>query len=255
MFRKRSPTAGNDPEPAPGAAGDDVVIVDQVLNPCLVSIHDRDGFAAEQVRGLRNKLMVMNPDGSPRTLVVTSAVNGEGKSVTTINLGVSFAELEGSKVLLVDADLRKPSLAACLGMEPARGLTELLSGRLDLQSAIRSTSVERLHLLDAGARPFNPSEVLSSRRLDDLFAHLKEEFGYVIIDTPPVIPVTDASVVAAKADGTLLVVRLEHSPRSLVQQAARTITELGGNLLGTFVTAVRGVDPSMDRRYTYPPKI
>jgi Mrp family chromosome partitioning ATPase len=127
-----------------------------------------------------------------------------------------------------------------------------LLGRIGLSEAIRPSGLEGVWVMGAGARPLNPSELLSSRRVDDLFAQLKEDFRYVLLDTPPVIPITDASVLSAKADGTLLVVRMEHSPRVLVQQAVKTIQELGGNLLGTFLTGVRGADPVSDERYAYP---
>jgi capsular exopolysaccharide synthesis family protein len=234
-------------------AGDDpFVVVEKALDPFLVCIHDPEGFRAEQIRGVRNKLTVMNPDGAARTLVITSSVKGEGKTVTAINLAVSFAELELSKVLLIDADLRHPCVERFLGLTPSRGLTELLLGRIGLSEAVRPSGVEGVWVMGAGARPTNPSELLSSRRVDNLFAQLKEDYRYVLLDTPPVIPITDASVLSAKTDGTLLVVRMEHSPRVLVQQAVKTIQELGGNLLGTFLTGVRGADPAADERYAYP---
>ena len=104
MFRRKKPTEAEGPE-----LGDDVVVVvDQSVNPYLVLFHDPAGFRAEQVRGLRNRLVAMNPDGEPKTLVVTSAVRGEGKTVSALNLAMAFAELERHEVVIVDADLRRP---------------------------------------------------------------------------------------------------------------------------------------------------
>lgn len=250
-FRKTRPTRATDPLGA--EVGDDaVILVERTLHPYLVSIHEPDSFRAEQIRGLRNKLIVMNPDGSPRTLVITSAVKGEGKSVTSLNLAVAFAELEATKVLVIDADLRQGNLERFLGLDRRPGLTELLLGRIDLHEAIRPTGIEGVSLMGSGARGVQPSEILGTRRVDDLFAQLKLEYQYILIDTPPAVPITDASVLSGKADGTLVVVRLEHSPRSLVQQTVKVIQDLGGNLLGTYVTSVRGADPSSDDNYAYP---
>jgi capsular exopolysaccharide synthesis family protein len=253
MFGFRKPKRAPDgAENDPGVDDDAFVIVERTLHPYLISIHEPDSFRAEQIRGLRNKLMVMNPDGSPRTLVITSAVKGEGKSVTTLNLAVAFAELESTRILVIDADLRQGNLEGFLGLDRRPGLTELLLGRIDLHEAIRPTGIDGVSLIGSGTRGVQPSEILGTRRVDDLFAQLKLEYQYILIDTPPAVPITDASVLSAKADGTLIVVRLEHSPRSLVQQTVKVIQDLGGNLLGTYVTGVRGADPSADDRYAYP---
>jgi succinoglycan biosynthesis transport protein ExoP len=242
-FRSKKPAGEESPEAQPAPMEDSVVLVERTLDPYLVSIHDPEGHFAEQIRGLRNKLTVMNPDGAARTLVLTSAGLGDGKTVTAINLAVSFAELEDTRVLLVDADLRKPGIEPALGMTPGPGLSDLLQGRMRLDQAIRPSGINGVELLGSGQRPGNPSEILASRRMDDLFAQLKEDYQYVLIDTPPVMLFTDASVLSAKADGTLFVVRMEHSPRNQVLQSVKTVQELGGNVLGTFLVGVRGTEP------------
>lgn len=227
-----------------------VVVVDQAINPYLVSFHDPTGFRAEQVRGLRNKLMAMNPEGLARTLVVTSALRGEGKSITAINLAIAFAEQERHPVLLVDADLRNPSVEKYLNLNPRRGLADVLLGRVTFDDVVQSAGVRNLFVLGAGRGMSRPSEILTPQRLEALFDAFKERYQYTIIDTPPVMAATDASVIASRADGTLLVVRMEQSPKSITKQALRTLQELGANVLGAFATQVRGVDP--DRMgYTY----
>ncbi len=232
-------------------ADDMVVVVDRSINPYLVLFHESAGFRAEQVRGLRNRLVAMNPDGEPKTLVVTSAVRGEGKTVSALNLAMAFAELERQSVVLVDADLRSPSCERYLNLNSETGLTDVLLGRTPVDKVLRMAGYRNLKLLGAGSRVDNPAEVLGSSRLDQLLHRLKENFQYVIIDSPPVLPSTDAGVLSAAADGTLMVVRLEHSLKKQSRDALRTLSDMGGNVLGSFVTEVRGQDPDSDSRLSY----
>ena len=249
MFRRNKPN-----EPSVQDLGDDmVVVVDESVNPYLVLFHEPAGFRAEQVRGLRNRLVAMNPDGEPKTLVVTSAVRGEGKTVSALNLAMAFAELERQEVVLVDADLRRPSCERYLNLNQAPGLSDVLLGHESVDRLLRPAGYRDLMLLGAGTRVENPAEVFSSSRLDQLLQRLKERFQYVVIDTPPVLPSTDAGVLSAAADGTLLVVRLEHSLKKQSRDAWQVLSDMGGNVLGTFVNEVRGQDPDSDRRLAYDP--
>jgi capsular exopolysaccharide synthesis family protein len=226
-----------------------VVLVDRAIDPYLVMFHEPSGYRAEQFRGLRNKLIAMNPDGESKTLVVTSAMKWEGKTITAVNLALAFTELERTPVLLVDADLRSPQIERSLNLNPAPGLADVLVERIPLEAALRDVRMRGLTLLGPGTRLAGPSELLTSGRIEELFRALKQRFRYVIIDTPPVLAATDASVIAGKADGALLTVRLERSTRHLSRQAIKTLQELGGNVLGVFVTEVRGSDPDVDPRY------
>ena len=245
-FRSRSDQA------EPDVLGEDVlVVVDRAVDPYLVVFHDPSSFRAEQFRALRNQLIAMNPDGESKTLIVASAVKGEGKTVTAINLALAFAELERHPICLVDADLREPSVEEYLNLNPAPGLSDVLLDRVPLRSAVRESGIRNLSVLGAGTRLGAPSEVLSVPRIEGLFGSLKERFRYVIIDTPPVLPATDASVLAARADGTLFAVRLEYSAKSHTKEAIRTVQDLGANVLGVFVTEVRGSDPDHDPRLSY----
>ncbi len=227
------------------------MIVDQSIDPYLVVFHDPTSYRAEQFRALRNQLVAMNPDGSSKSLVVTSAIKGEGKTITSINLALAFAELERHSVVLVDADLRSPSIESYLNLNPRPGLSDVLLDRVRLSDAIRNSGVRNVDILGAGGKLAVPSEILTSQRIDEVIARLKENYRYILIDTPPVMPATDASVIAARADGTLLAVRLEHSPKSASKEAIRSLQDLGANVLGVFVTEVRGADPDTDPRYSY----
>ena len=126
-------------------------------------------------------------------------------------------------------------------------------GRAPVDRLLRPAGYRNLMLLGAGTRVDNPAEVLSSSRLDQLLQRLKENFQYVVIDSPPVLPSTDAGVLSAAADGTLMVVRLEHSLKKQSRDALRVLGDMGGNVLGSFVTEVRGQDPDSDRRLSYAP--
>lgn len=257
MFRKSKPeseesTAAPPPSGGKQADGDDMlVIVEQALNPYLVMFHDPSGYRAEQIRSLRNKLIAMNPDGESKSLVVTSAMKEEGKSVTAINLALAFAELDRHSVVLVDADLRNPSIESYLRLNPHPGLADVLLDQADALDVVRGSGVRNLSIIGAGGRLGAPSELLTTPRIDGVLSRLKEEFQYVILDTPPVMPATDASVIAARADGTLLTVRLEKSTKTMTRDAIRNLQDLGANMLGAFVTEVRGKDPDSDPRFAY----
>ncbi len=228
------------------------VLVEKVVDPYIVGFHEPRGFRAEQIRGLRNKLLVMNPDNAPRSLAVTSALQGEGKTVTSINLAISFAELEDHKVVLLDFDLRKPCVETFLGLNPSPGLSELLLGGARLEDVLRPSGIDGLDVIGAGLQTVAPSELLQSRRIDELLSHLKQDYSYLLLDTPPALPITDAGALGRKCDGTLLIVGLEKSPRKLVREALANLEDQGSNILGCFVTGVRGADPTADARYRYP---
>ncbi|MEZ5989574.1 MAG: CpsD/CapB family tyrosine-protein kinase [Planctomycetota bacterium] len=232
--------------------GEAFVLVERVVDPYVVCFHEPRGFRAEQIRGLRNKLMVMNPDDAPRSLTVTSAIQGEGKTVTAINLAISFAELEDHRVALLDFDLRKPCVGRFLGLDEGPGVVELLLGGARLDEVLRPSGIQDLDVITAGRDKVLPSELFQSRRLDELLAHLKEDYSYILIDTPPALPISDAGSVGRKCDGTLMVVGLERAPRKLVKEALRNLEEQGSNVLGVFVTGVRNADPGSDSRYRYP---
>jgi capsular exopolysaccharide synthesis family protein len=248
MFRrKQNPTV---PPPAE-LAEDMLVVVDRTVNPYLVLFHEPAGYRAEQIRALRNRLVAMNPDGEPKALVVSSAVREEGKTVAAMNLAMAFAELERQQVCLIDGDLRRPSCERYLNLNPELGLSDVLLGRAPVDKVLRPAGYRQLMLLGAGTRVGNPAEVLGTSRLDELLGHLKAKFQYIVIDTPPVLPSTDAGVFASRADGTLLVVRLERSLKKQSREALRVLHDMGGNVLGTFVTELRGRDPDSDQRLAY----
>jgi capsular exopolysaccharide synthesis family protein len=197
---------------------------------------DPRGTIAEQFRQLRNAITALNPEGAPRTVVMASALRGEGKSVATINLGLAMSEVPGTRVLLVDGNLHKPGIEAYLGLPRRQGLVEVIRGTCPIDRAIRETSVDGVSVLGAGELPKNPSELLGSDRVKMVFGAFKQRFKYILIDTPEAATISDASMLGALADGIVLVVRLGSTPRSVVEETYNRLEALGGNVLGTLLT-------------------
>lgn len=210
----------------------------------IVMVKNPRGQIAEQFRTLRNSIVTLNPEGAPRTVVVTSSLQGEGKSVATVNLAIALAEMPGTQVLVIDANMTHPATEDYFGLPARQGLSELLSGRLSLDHAVRSTSVEGVQVLGAGAPPKNPSELLASERMRTLLHTLKRRFSYVLIDTPEASTTSDASLLGAVTDGIILVVRLGSTPRQYVEQTYNALENLGGNVLGTCMTGAHLTDTS-----------
>lgn len=200
------------------------------------------GQIAEQFRTLRNSVTALNPEGASRTIVMASALRGEGKTVAVLNLGIALAEMPSAEVVVVDANMHHPGLEDFLGLPRRQGLADLLDGRLDLDQAIRQTSIKRLSILGAGTLPRNPSELLASERMQTVLNALKQHYRYVLIDTPEAMTTSDASLLGAVADGIVLVVRLGSTPKSYVERTFGLLESLGGNVLGTCLTGANMVD-------------
>jgi capsular exopolysaccharide synthesis family protein len=202
------------------------------------------GQIAEQFRSLRNSIIALNPEGASRSIVMTSALRGEGKSVATINLAIAMAEIQGARVLILDADLHHPSIERYLGLPRRQGLTELVRGTCPMDRAVRPTSIANVSLLGPGELPHNPSELLGTDRLTTVLGQLKQRFSYILIDTPEALTISDAAQLGALADGIVLVVRLGVTPRQHVEQTYNTLETMGGNVLGTCLTGARIEDAS-----------
>lgn len=200
---------------------------------------DLSGFAArtEAFRLLRTNLRFIDLDAQPRCLVISSAVPGEGKTMTSTNLAVALAQT-GRNVLIIDADLRRPRVATALGLDPAVGLTTALVGKSEIDDAIQVHEPSGLHVLASGAKPPNPTEILQSKITQDLIRRLRNSYDTVIIDAPPLLPVADASVLATLADGVIMVIRHGKTTRDQVEEAANRIDRVAGKLYGVVVNMV-----------------
>jgi capsular exopolysaccharide synthesis family protein len=188
------------------------------------------GLAAEAFRQLRTNLRFIDVDRPPRRIVVTSAMSGEGKSTVSANLARLVAHT-GQKVVLIDADLRRPMLATTFGLDGGIGLTQVVAGDVDVSEALVDSGIPNLTLLLAGRIPPNPSELLGSERMRHVVDELARDH-LVLLDAPPLLPVTDAGLLTAVCDGALLVqaagkTHIEHS-----QHCRRILDQVGGRLLG-----------------------
>lgn len=200
----------------------------------LVTIQNPAGAASEAYRMLRTNLFYARVDTPPQVIVLTSADPGEGKSTTVANLGVTLAEA-GKSTLVLDCDLRKPVLHEFFGVRNLEGLLDILVGSRKLREVWKEP-MPGLKLVTSGPLPPNPAELLSSRRLTEFLGEVRQEFEYVLLDTPPVGVVTDAAVLAANGDGVLLVVDARGKHRRRGKKALHTLESVGTNLLGTVVT-------------------
>lgn len=190
-----------------------------------------EGASAEALRKLRTKLRFVSVDNPPKAIVITSANPSEGKSTVTANLARLIAQ-SGQRTVIVDADLRRPLQAKDFGLDGSIGLSQVLAGDVDVRDALQHTDTENLFLLPAGRIPPNPSELVGSRHMASVIRDLAKE-ATVIIDAPPLLPVTDAGLLAAAADGAILVVRVGKTVKEQVALATKILGQVDAKLLGS----------------------
>ncbi len=205
-------------------------------------------MAAEAYRTLRTNVQFYNVAEPMRRLLFTSATPREGKSITAANLAIAFAQAD-KKVIIIDADLRRPNLHRIFQISNQVGLTDVLLGTSDLASTLVSTVVPGLLVLPAGPLPPNPAEMLGSPRMRGLLDELNKEADLVIIDSPPVVIVTDAAVLAPLADGVILVVAAGEVNREVVQQAKSQLEAVRARVLGIVLNGVEDKAKSHDSYY------
>ena len=205
---------------------------------------DNDKSAnAEAFRKLRTNLQFLAVDNPPRVIVVTSSVPNEGKSTTAINIALALAEGDHN-VVLVDGDLRRPRLDKYLGLVGGVGFSTVLAGRASLEEVLQKTRFPKLTVLTSGAVPPNPSELLGSLAAQKVLGELRSQFDYVVVDSCPLLAVTDAAILAADADGVLLVARFGVTKRDQLAHAVRNLKDVGAPLLGSIfaMTPLRGTE-------------
>lgn len=201
---------------------------------------------AESYRILRTNIMYSSFDKKIKRILVTSSEPGEGKSTTSGNLALAFAQDE-KKVILIDCDLRKPSLHKKFRISNNRGLSDVIIDRDKLNKCIQKRT-EYLDILTAGKIPPNPSEMLGSQAMSSLLDELSNVYDVIILDSPPVLAVTDAQILSTKVDGTVLVVRAEKTKKDTVLAAKGVLDKVNANILGT---VLNGGNKNKDNYYYY----
>jgi len=193
---------------------------------------------AEDYRTVRTSILFSHADSTPKTIAFTSTVPQEGKSATISNLAVSFAQLEG-KVLLVDADLRKPRLSKIFNLRNTNGLSSFLAGKCSYEEVIQKTSIDNVWTIPSGPHPPNPAELLNSKAMKELLARAKDEYSVVLLDTPPVLAVIDPVIVSSLVDSTVFIVRAGKTTRRSLQRAVEEVRKSKADIIGVVFNEVR----------------
>lgn len=200
-----------------------------------ISFENDNSAIAEAFRKLRTNLQFLAVDNPPRVIVVTSSMPNEGKSTTAINLALALAEAEFN-VVIVDGDLRRPRLDKYLDLVGSVGFSTVLAGGVSLDDVIQKTRFEGLSALTSGAVPPNPSELLGTKAAKKVLDDLRSHFDYVVVDSSPLLAVTDAAILAANADGVLIMGRYGHTKREHLTHAVGSLVDVGARLLGAVFT-------------------
>lgn len=207
----------------------------------LITHYSPRAAISEQYRTIRTNIQFSSVDESIRTILVTSSGPEEGKSTTVANLAVVFAQ-QGKKVLLIDADLRKPTVHYTFQLDNTTGLTNVLTKQTQLQKAAVTTAVDNLTVLPSGPIPPNPAELLGSKAMEDMLEAALEQFDIVIFDTPPVLAVTDAQILANRCDGTILVVGSGKTQIEPAVKSKELLLSSKGKLLGVVLNRKNAKD-------------
>ncbi len=206
---------------------------------------------AESYRALRTSLLLSNLGAPPKVIMVTSARPQEGKTTTSINTAIVLAQ-KGVRVLLIDADLRRPSIHKTLGMGPRSGLSNVLTGSATVQQTITTSPIlPNLFIMPAGTPPPNPAELLASSNMRDLILELREQFDHIVIDTPPTLSVTDAVVLSPRADATILVIRSGQTTKQALRRSRDILMQVNAHVAGVLLNAVDLTSPDYYYYYEY----
>ena len=213
----------------------------------LLALSDGESPDAEAYRILRTNLELKKSLYKAKSFAIVSANAGEGKSTTLSNLAYVYASA-GFNVLMIDADMRRPRLARYLEMEGKFGLSNYLTSDIPLQQAVFRTDVENLYLMPSGPQPIDPSGILSSQRMDQLLAETSKRFDVVLVDSPPVLGVSDASILVSKVDATIVVLQPRKMPVKALLRTKSIINNVGGQIIGL---VMNNVDIKEDTQYQY----
>ena len=211
--------------------------IDDKVDNSIVTLHKSRSSLSEAFRGIRTAVFFASQQGSVKVIQVTSPVPGDGKSTIAANLAVSISQ-SGRRVCLVDCDFRRPRVAKIFGLREDVGLVQVIGEKSTLDDAIQQTSIENMWSLTCGRRPGNPAELLASHQFESIIAELREKFDYVIVDTPPILVVSDPAAVASQVDGVVLTIRLRRNLKPIAIRASQMLHSMNANMLGVVVNGI-----------------
>ena len=242
MLADNSPTNRLEPaEPSEQRVGKEIVVA-----------RDQFSMIAESYRTIRTALMLSQAERPPKVILLTSPCPNEGKTVTTLNLGIALAQ-SGKKVLAIDADLRKGRCHQLLHLRNHGGLADVLAGHLDVKRGIQKTAINDFYLLPRGTLPPNPADLLMSQRMRDVLNELRSSFDFILFDSPPIIAVSDAAVLSAVCDGVVLVFNGQKTTSPSARRALERLDKVGARMLGVILNGIDIRDPEyFDYRSYYP---
>jgi capsular exopolysaccharide synthesis family protein len=233
--------------PAPEPASPDVQLLNgSAAQAGFVFTHSPFSVTTEAYRMLRTALLLAQTETSPKTLLFTSGMRGEGKTVTVVNTAAVLAQM-GVRVLVIDADLRCSACHTVLGVENKSGLADVLSGRWDPVDVIRPTVSDHLFVLSSGSLPLNPTELVGSKQMRGILASLREQYDYVLIDSPPVMLASDAVLLSTMVDGVVLVANAQRTPKQVVREACTRLSCAQAKILGVVLNQLN----MRHREYAY----
>jgi len=244
---------GAEPQPVRAPAPISMALPEETVFPefdeKLVAYREPGSVVSEQFRKLRTQLLTLNLPGQPKTIMVTSASEGEGKTLVSTNLATVLAHDLNSHALLVDADLRNPALSRWFGLSNGRGLSDYLTGGADVPELLLKTKIAKLSILSSGTIRDNPVELIGSKRMEALVNELKSRYSdrYIIFDSSPLLATTEPSVLTKLVDGIILVVRAGVTPRESVKQALTTIDP--AKILGIVLNDLALQSKDLNARY------
>ncbi|MEM9646717.1 MAG: CpsD/CapB family tyrosine-protein kinase, partial [Planctomycetota bacterium] len=204
------------------------------LDPCLAVLHSPSSVVAESIRSLRTSVFFELGANEGKILQVTSPLPGDGKSTVAGNLACAIAQ-SGKSVLAIDCDLRRPQFTDNFAMQDKLGLTNVLNGECDWHEACHTTPLAHLDVMPSGPIPANPAEALTLPEMAETLEVLRMHYDYVVVDTPPLLVVTDPSILASMADGVLMTLRVRRKSKLNAKEAVNILKSVGGNLLGTVI--------------------
>ena len=220
------------------------------IPPDLVTLHSPKSNASESFRGIRTNIIYSSADSPPQVILISSAGPTEGKTACASNIAVTMAQ-SGTKVVLLDCDMRRPRLHNVFNVQRNKGISSYLVGTSELKDVIFTTPFKNLDIIPCGPIPPNPSEILGSKKMRHLLEKLRKEYQRIVIDSPPIMAVTDSVVMAPLADGVLMVIRVGDTPRQVIQNGLSQLQTVNAHLLGAVLNGVEMGKDSYYYQYYY----